>query len=74
MDNLEASVALNGYSDSSGAPSFYQTESELRALSVNSYLTAKGIKTSRIEALEHGSQKTLTSNRSEGVRRLNRRV
>jgi outer membrane protein OmpA-like peptidoglycan-associated protein len=73
-DNLNAKVTLNGYSDSSGAPSFSQMVSEVRAYSVKSYLTAKGIKPSRIEALGHGAQKILASDKSAEGRRLNRRV
>ena len=72
--NSNAKVALNGYSDSSGAASFSQMVSEVRAYSVKSYLTAKGIKPSRIEALGHGAQKTLASDKSAEGRRLNRRV
>jgi outer membrane protein OmpA-like peptidoglycan-associated protein len=72
--NSNAQVALNGYSDSSGAASFSQMVSEVRAYSVKSYLTAKGIKPSRIEALGHGAQKILASDKSAEGRRLNRRV
>lgn len=73
-DNSNAKAALNGYSDSSGAPSFNQMVSEVRAYSVMSYLAGKGIKPSRIEASGHGSQKALASNESAEGRRLNRRV
>lgn len=73
-DNSDAKVALNGYSDSSGSPSFSQMVSEVRAYSVKSYLTAKGIKASRIMALGHGAQKFLAGNESSEGRRFNRRV
>ena len=73
-NNSEAKVKLNGYSDSSGAPSFNQMISEVRATSVKSYLVGKGIEPSRILTLGHGAEKSLASNTSAEGRRLNRRV
>ena len=73
-DNSDAKVALNGYSDSSGTQSFSQMVSEVRAYSVKSYLTAKGIKSSRIMAMGHGAQKFIVSNENPEGRRFNRRV
>jgi outer membrane protein OmpA-like peptidoglycan-associated protein len=73
-NNFNAKVAVNGYSDSSGAPSFNQMVSEVRAYSVKSYLMAKGIEPSRIEASGHGSQKTIASDENAEEGRLNRRV
>lgn len=70
----DAKLTLNGYSDSSGAPTFNQMVSEVRASSVKSYLSGKGINPSRIMALGHGAQKFLASNKSAEGRRLNRRV
>jgi outer membrane protein OmpA-like peptidoglycan-associated protein len=67
-------VTLNGYSDSIGAPSLNRMVSEVRANSVKSYLSGKGIKPSRMMALGHGSQKFLASNDSAEGRRFNRRV
>ena len=49
-NNSAAKLTLNGYSDSSGAPSYNQMVSEIRALSVKSYLSGKGIKPSRMMA------------------------
>jgi OOP family OmpA-OmpF porin len=48
--------------------------SEIRALSVKSYLSGKGIKPSRMMAFGHGAQKFIASNKSAEGRRLNRRV
>jgi outer membrane protein OmpA-like peptidoglycan-associated protein len=73
-DNSDAQVALNGYSDQSGAPSFNQMVSEVRAYSVKSYLSARGIHPSRMKVLGHGPQNFLASNASSEGRRLNRRV
>jgi outer membrane protein OmpA-like peptidoglycan-associated protein len=73
-NNSDAKLTLNGYSDSSGAPSYNQMVSEVRASSVKSYLSGKGINPSRIMALGHGAKKSLASNKSAEGRRLNRRV
>lgn len=73
-NNSGATLTLNGYTDSSGTPSFDQMVSEVRSSTVKSYLSGKGINPSRIMALGHGNQKALASNQSEEGRRLNRRV
>jgi outer membrane protein OmpA-like peptidoglycan-associated protein len=73
-NNAAAKLTLNGYSDSSGTPSFNQMVSEIRANSVKSYLSGKGIKSSRMMALGHGAQKFIASNKSAEGRHLNRRV
>jgi outer membrane protein OmpA-like peptidoglycan-associated protein len=72
--NSDANLILNGYSDSDGSSSYNQLISEVRASSVKSYLTGKGIIPSRIKAFGHGAQKFLASNRSAEGRRFNRRV
>ena len=69
-----AKLTLNGYTDSIGAPSYNQMVSEIRANSVKSYLSGKGIKPSRMMAFGHGAQKFIASNKSAEGRRLNRRV
>jgi outer membrane protein OmpA-like peptidoglycan-associated protein len=73
-NNSAAKLTLNGYSDSIGAPSYNQMVSEIRANSVKSYLSGKGIKPSRMMAFGHGAQKFIASNKSAEGRRLNRRV
>ncbi len=73
-NNSAAKLTLNGYSDSIGASSYNQMVSEIRANSVKSYLSGKGIKPSRMMALGHGAQKFIASNKSAEGRRLNRRV
>ncbi len=70
----DAKVALNGYSDSIGPPALNRMVSEVRANSVKSYLSGKGIKPSRMMAMGHGSQKFLARNDSSEGRRFNRRV
>jgi outer membrane protein OmpA-like peptidoglycan-associated protein len=73
-NNPAAKLTLNGYSDASGAPSYNQMISENRANAVKSYLSGKGIKSSRMVALGHGAQKFLVSNKNAEGRGLNRRV
>jgi outer membrane protein OmpA-like peptidoglycan-associated protein len=73
-NNSAAKLTFNGYSDSFGAPSYNQMVSEIRALSVKSYLSGKGIKPSRMMAFGHGAQKFIASNKSAEGRHLNRRV
>ena len=73
-NNPDAKLTLNGYSDSSGSLSFNQMVSEIRANSVKSYLSGKGIKSSRMTAIGHGAQKFIASNKSAEGRRFNRRV
>jgi outer membrane protein OmpA-like peptidoglycan-associated protein len=72
--NSAAKLALNGYSDSIGAPAYNQMVSKIRANSVKSYLLGKGINPSRMTAFGYGAQKFIASNKSADGRRLNRRV
>ncbi len=73
-NNSAAKLTLNGYTDSIGTPSYNQMVSEIRAYSIKSYLSGKGIKPSRMMAFGHGAQKFIASNKSAEGRRLNRRV
>ena len=69
-----AKLTLNGYSDSIGIPSYNQIVSEIRAITVKSYLLGKGIEHSRMKASGHGAERPLSSNKSAEGRHLNRRV
>ena len=73
-NNLYTKVSLNGYSDSLGSGSYNKMISEIRANAVKSYLVGKGVAPSRIQAVGHGSQKFIASNKSAEGRQLNRRV
>jgi outer membrane protein OmpA-like peptidoglycan-associated protein len=73
-DKPEATLMLNGYSDSYGADSYNQMISEIRANAVKTYLEGKGIDPARIMALGHGAQRFIGSNKTRDGRRMNRRV
>jgi outer membrane protein OmpA-like peptidoglycan-associated protein len=73
-NNSAAKLTLNGYTDAIGTPSYNQLVSEIRANSVKSYLSGKGIKPSRMTAFGHGAQKFIATNKTAEGRQLNRRV
>jgi len=74
INNPEAELMLNSYSDSIGAPSYNQMISEIRANAVKSYLVGEGIHPSRIMAMGHGAQRFIATNKTGEGRRMNRRV
>jgi outer membrane protein OmpA-like peptidoglycan-associated protein len=73
-DKPEATLMLNGYSDSYGDAAYNQRISEIRANAVKSYLVGKGIDPARIMALGNGAQRFIASNKTREGRRMNRRV
>ena len=73
-DKPEATLMLNGYSDSYGAASYNQMVSEIRANAVKSYLVGKGIDPTRVMVMGHGAQSFIASNKTREGRRMNRRV
>ena len=73
-DNPQATLMLNGYSDSYGDASYNQMISEIRANAAKSYLAGKGIDPTRVMALGHGAQRFIASNKTREGRRMNRRV
>ena len=62
--NPEVEIALNGYTDSFGSPSYNKFVSQNRANVVKRYLIAKGVDPSKIEAMGYGPQKFLVSNKT----------
>lgn len=74
LKNPNAEITLNGYSDSTGASSYNEMISEIRANAVKLYLVGKGASPHKITVLGHGSQKFLATNKTKEGRQLNRRV
>jgi len=67
-------VEIAGHTDSKGAESYNQGLSERRAAAVKDYLTAKGVKASRLSSKGYGENRPVASNDTEEGRAENRRV
>jgi outer membrane protein OmpA-like peptidoglycan-associated protein len=67
-------VRIEGHTDDVGGPSFNQTLSESRALSVQKYLVERGVEPERLQAQGFGMSKPLAPNTTEAARARNRRV
>jgi len=73
-NNSKLKMKINGYSDSSGSSAYNEMISETRANAVKLYLVGKGVNPAKIQAIGHGSQKYIASNKTAEGRQLNRRV
>ncbi|MGD2187886.1 MAG: OmpA family protein [Desulfobacterales bacterium] len=67
-------IAVEGFTDSQGDPSYNKQLSKYRADMVKSYLIGQGVSASRIDAFGRGAKKPLKSNKSPEGRKQNRRV
>ena len=74
FNNPQMNVALNGYTDSHGPPSYNKVVSENRANMVKIYLVGKGVDPSKITAVGYGAKNFLASNNTREGRKFNRRV
>jgi general secretion pathway protein A len=72
--NPGQSVAVRGYTDSTGAVSYNQSISQFRANAVKSYLIGKGARPERLQVYAMGPEDPIASNETAEGRRLNRRV
>jgi putative exosortase-associated protein (TIGR04073 family) len=72
--NADAQIAVAGYTDSSGDPSYNQGLSVKRAAVVRSYLVSQGVAGERIEVAGYGEASPVASNTTPDGRRTNRRV
>lgn len=67
-------IEISGHTDNTGSASLNQKLSQERAESVVRYLTAKGIKESRMTAKGYGASKPIASNNTQSGRQENRRT
>jgi general secretion pathway protein A len=74
VSNPDASININGYTDSSGAYSYNLSVSQFRANIVKGYLVGKGVDPLKIAALGLGPENPIASNDTEKGRQTNRRV
>lgn len=70
----DTDILIEGHTDNSGEDAYNQKLSESRAEAVEDYLTAKGIKSSRIDTEGYGESQPIQSNEDEVGRQQNRRV
>lgn len=73
-DYQNTNIVVYGYTDSSGSDEYNLKLSDQRAASVKSYLSSKGIASSRIETMGMGEADPIDSNDTEVGRSKNRRV
>ena len=74
VDNPDNNINIYGHTDSKGADSYNLSLSERRAGAVKSYLSAKGVPSSRMIAMGVGEADPIASNDNEAGRAQNRRV
>jgi general secretion pathway protein A len=68
------SIAIKGYTDSTGNYNYNVSVSEFRANSIKSYLVGKGVHVSRIDSVGLGPQDPIATNETAEGRSKNRRV
>lgn len=74
LQNREATMVVEGYTDSQGDAAMNQKLSEDRAKSVRDYLVTRGIASDRISSVGFGKEKPVADNKSPEGRANNRRV
>lgn len=72
--NPSVEIELGGHTDNSGKASLNLKLSRQRVARVKNYLTERGIESSRIKGVGYGETRPIASNRTDGGRRVNRRV
>lgn len=70
----DTNIVIYGFTDSTGTVEYNQTLSEQRAASVKSYLTSKGLNTSRFNTIGMGIADPVATNDTPEGRSQNRRV
>ena len=67
-------IAVEGFTDSTGSASYNERLSERRASSVANYLESLGVRSSRLDTIGYGETHPRASNSTASGRQLNRRV
>ncbi|MCU0558888.1 MAG: OmpA family protein [Desulfobacterales bacterium] len=67
-------VAVRGYTDAAGVPSYNLSVSQFRANSIKSYLVGKGVASANLTAQGMGPKDPIASNETPSGREQNRRV
>lgn len=67
-------IAVEGFTDSTGSASYNERLSERRASSVANYLESLGVRGSRLDTIGYGESRPRASNSTASGRQLNRRV
>lgn len=73
-DYPERSVRIEGHTDSVGSDAINQPLSERRAMAVRDALVARGIDSTRIQAVGYGAAQPVASNDTAAGRQQNRRI
>lgn len=67
-------IAVQGYTDSTGSAAYNERLSERRADSVAGYIESLGVRDSRIDTIGYGESRARATNNTPSGRQLNRRV
>ena len=74
INNPDTNINIYGYTDSKGTDSYNQSLSERRAMAVKTYLSQKGVSSSRLFSMGMGEADPVASNETDMGRAKNRRV
>ena len=70
----EASISIEGHTDSQGPDVYNQDLSERRASAVVDYLVSQGIDATRLSAVGYGETNPIADNETREGRAINRRI
>lgn len=74
VENPGLHIRVEGHTDNIGKPADLLQLSKDRANAIKTFLLQKGIRADRIEIVGYGAQKPITNNRTDELRKQNRRV
>lgn len=73
-NDSKAHIIVHGYTDNTGTATYNRGLSKRRANAVKTFLVDKGVKSSRVKTIGHGSKSPAASNRTSEGRAKNRRA